>query len=596
MFSLALCLATLSFAHTLTLSPAPRASNASVSAVLSPSFAGFGIEPSHLFQFTGDSTPNALSIGLLQNLADYAGAPPHIRLGGNAQDYALYDANYKDFGIRVVPNPTSQGDIPADVNRIGPAFFEALDRFPTNTPITFGLNMAYSGPDYIEQIVKAAQAAVDNMKNAKLYSFEIGNEPDLYGENRFRNTSWNGAIYTSEFLTRADAIYNQALKPAGYPAAFFEAQATASTIGKTFEIELLVDDGILNQTNGNKYVSAWNQHDYFYFIGVSTSTLTLNDLMDFDNTQSQFAYWAQQTEIALKTGLPFVLREMASVGPIGMHEVSDTHGAALWTLNFFLYTATLNISSVQMHMTFNSNASAWQPIDYYGQPPHVRPSYYAHAAIAQIIGNGNATTQIGTLNVGGVNADYTGRLRAYSTYSRGRLQAVVLINSKQANASSVTKGNFTFELNLGEENVNKDVFLSYLTAPGADVLTGTTWNGVSYSDTDGTASIADNTVTSLPTSSNGTVSITVRDSQAVVVNIGYLLGSVPVTDSEGNIPEPTKTAGVPTCTGTAAPTGTTSCVENTGTKKKSEGERVGRSWPIMGACLVAVAVAFVGFA
>ena len=110
--ALSLCLAVLSLAQNLTLSPAPRAANASVSAVLSPSFAGFGIEPSHLFQYTGDSTPNLLSIGLLQNLADYSGAPPHIRLGGNAQDYALYDADYKDFGIRVVSNPKASAMLP----------------------------------------------------------------------------------------------------------------------------------------------------------------------------------------------------------------------------------------------------------------------------------------------------------------------------------------------------------------------------------------------------------------------------------------------------------------------------------------------------
>ena len=72
--------------------------------------------------------------------------------------------------------------------------------------------------------------------------------------------------------------------------------------------------------------------------------------MLLDNTNEQFAYWEKQVKAGLATGMPYVLREMSSVGPIGMHGVSDTFGAALWTLNFFLYTASLNISSVQMHM------------------------------------------------------------------------------------------------------------------------------------------------------------------------------------------------------------------------------------------------------
>ena len=56
-----------------------------------------------------------------------------------------------------------------------------------------------------------------------------------------------------------------------------------------------------------------------------------------------------------------------------------------------MYAACLNISSVQMHMTDNSNASAWQPIDMYCDGPFVRSTYYAHAAVTQLIGNGNGT-------------------------------------------------------------------------------------------------------------------------------------------------------------------------------------------------------------
>ena len=166
-------------------------------------------------------------------------------------------------------------------------------------------------------------------------------------------------------------------------------------------------------------------------IGVTQTPLTLNDLMLLDATNTQFAYWEKQVKLALGTGLPYALREMSSVGPIGLPGVSDTHGAALWTLNFFLYAASIGISSVQMHMTDNSNASAWQPIPMYGSDTtFVRPQYYAHAAIAQIIGNGNGTTQITNLKMGSVGSGYDGRLRTYVAYAKNNLQAVILINSK----------------------------------------------------------------------------------------------------------------------------------------------------------------------
>jgi hypothetical protein len=260
-------------------------------------------------------------------------------------------------------------------------------------------------------------------------------------------------------------------------------------------------------------------------IGVTKTPLTNSDLMDMDQTNTQFAYWEKQVKVALNTGLPYVLREMSSVGPIGMPGVSDTMGAALWTLNFFLYSASLGISSVQMHMTDNSNASAWQPIPMYGsETTFVRPQYYAHAAVAQIIGNGNGTTQISTLKTSSVGAAYDGRIRAYSAYANGNIQAVVMINSKEANSSLANKGSFTFSLNFGSGNANKDVYLSYLTADGAESQRGVTWNGLSYDDVTGNATVIDDSENKFTTDGSGRISVQVRDSQAVVANLGSKLG------------------------------------------------------------------------
>ncbi|KAH9874401.1 hypothetical protein IAQ61_003590 [Plenodomus lingam] len=510
-------------AQSISISPGTTAPD-SASDYINPSFAGFGIEPSNLFSFTGDDVPNQFSVQLLQNLADYSGAPAHIRLGGNTQDYMVW--NETNTRIAWTPNRNSQaqGAIAADSIIIGPGYFTALDRFPKETPVTFGLNMAYMADDWEERIVALAQGAVSGIKNVKLYSFEVGNEPDLWLQNSFRTAPWNGQTYTNQWLDRCEVVYERVLKPAGLPSAFFEPPATASTIGTTFEISQLVDDGIMEGRNGDNYMTVWNQHDYYYFIGVTPTPLTLDNLMDLDSTNTQFEYWEKQVKIALNTGLPYVLREMSSVGPIGMPGVSDTHGAALWTLNFFLYAASIGISSVQMHMTDNSNASAWQPIPMYGRDTSfVRPQYYAHAAVAQIIGNGNGTTQISSLKTSNVGAAYDGRIRAYSAYANDNLQSITMINAKQANSTS-DKGTFTFNLNLGSSNANKDVFLSYLTADGAESQTGVTWNGMSYDDVTGLASVVDNQQNVVRADGQGRIAVPVRDSQAVVANIGWQLG------------------------------------------------------------------------
>jgi hypothetical protein len=203
--------------------------------------------------------------------------------------------------------------------------------------------------------------------------------------------------------------------------------------------------------------------------------------MDMDQTDQQFTYWAKQVNIALKTGMPYVLREMSSIGPIGMPGVSDTFGASLWTLNFFLYAASLGISSVQMHITQIS-------------------------AIKTSPGSG-----------------YQGRIRMYSTYANNNLQAVVMINSKESN-SSEAKNSYTFNLNLGSANANKNVYLSYLTAPGAESQTEVTWNGMSYDDVTGNSTLVDDSENKFTLDGSGKLSVQVRDSQAVIANIGSKLG------------------------------------------------------------------------
>ncbi|KAF2129436.1 glycoside hydrolase family 79 protein [Dothidotthia symphoricarpi CBS 119687] len=522
----------LALAQSISLSPSVSAPG-SASDYLDPSFAGFGIEPSNLLSFTGGDVANQFSIQLLQNLADYSGAPPHIRVGGNTQDYMIYDTSYNAYNWEANVASKAQGAIAADSMVIGPSYIKAIERFPKDTPVTFGLNLAYEASDWEDKIVATAQAVVDGLTNTKLYSFEIGNEPDLWVANKFRNATWSGKAYTQEFLDRAQVVYERVLQPAGMPSSFFESAATASTIGTTFEINQLVNNGIMDGRNGTAYVNAWNQHDYYYFIGVTKTPVILDDLMDYDLTNKQFAYWEKQIAIGIKTGLPYVLREMSSVGPIGKSGISDTFGASLWTLNFYLYTASLGVSSVQMHMTDNSNASAWQPVSMYNRDPFVRPMYYANAAIAQIIGNGNGTTQISTMSTSGVGSSYSGYIRAYSAYAHDTLQAVVLINGQTANASESDKNSFTFNVNFGSDNKNKDVYLSYLTADGADSQSGTTWNGMTYSDTTGESSVVDSTVNKMTTDDSGKLSIPVRDSQAVVANLGSQLGTNVVLTPDG---------------------------------------------------------------
>lgn len=99
-------------------------------------------------------------------------------MGGNSQDYGIYRAGQDDFLVERNTKAVGQGDVaPSDYYIIGPAYFEAINRFPAGTPITFGLNMAYYEADYLDQITAMAKAAVTQLDRVNLTSFEMGNEP-----------------------------------------------------------------------------------------------------------------------------------------------------------------------------------------------------------------------------------------------------------------------------------------------------------------------------------------------------------------------------------------------------------------------------------
>lgn len=62
--------------------------------------------------------------------------------------------------------------------------------------------MAYEQSDYLDLIVKTAGAARSQLTNVNLVSFEVGNEPDLYGTMSlllFGPCSWSLQIHTKRF-------------------------------------------------------------------------------------------------------------------------------------------------------------------------------------------------------------------------------------------------------------------------------------------------------------------------------------------------------------------------------------------------------------
>lgn len=321
--------------YTVTPAPTINGMDTGISPLLDATYMGVGIEPSNLLSFTSPTGPNKLTNQLLTNIAGYMGAPPHIRVGGNTGDNMLWDPSNTSLALDRNPHATGQGNPGSQVDSwtYGPGYYAALDNFPKNTPITFGLNLAYDKDDALTRIVTQAQSLIDALKNVQLNSLEVGNEPDLYIDNKYRNSSWTTQDFGDEWFQRADAVYKHVLQPKGLPTDMFEAAVTATTATKTghaFRIVKLISTGV--GSNNGKYLRGWNQHDYFYYIGVSNFNLTYSRLLDLPAMTQQFTEWTNQAKQANATGKPYFVREMGSVGPTGIQGLSDTFGSYKHTM------------------------------------------------------------------------------------------------------------------------------------------------------------------------------------------------------------------------------------------------------------------------
>jgi hypothetical protein len=154
------------------------------------------------------SLPNTFSDNLLENLGKLTGTRPYIRVGGNTQDYALYDAS-----LPVALNGTfdfsRSKDYPTTIH-IGPSFFESYSTW-NNTKFCHGFNMGLGAnrSEGWQTLLDTVPLACKALGKEKLYWWEYGNEPDLFStsaQGPVRPPSWNESIFVQQWLNGTRTI------------------------------------------------------------------------------------------------------------------------------------------------------------------------------------------------------------------------------------------------------------------------------------------------------------------------------------------------------------------------------------------------------
>ncbi|RDL31202.1 (Trans)glycosidase [Venustampulla echinocandica] len=489
-------------------------------------FVSYSIEFSSFPDFAGNiSSPNTFSNNLLNNLGNLTGTKPFIRVGGNTQDYAIYNASL-EFALNGTVNPNRSPDYPTTIF-IGSSYFESYSTWP-DTKYIHGFNMGLGGNNSVglQTLKDTVPLACKALGGGKLLWWEYGNEPDLFStsaQGPVRPPSWDEQIYVSQWLNGTKEIRRQlenacpeltTKESYGYLAPSFAGINNHLRPIKTWQAGINWNDDI-------KLISSHN-----YIGGATQPGVTLQGtLMNHTKTIQSVNDQAQLAKNLTYTGIPFILGETNSLYNQGAPGLSNAFGAALWGFDFNLYCASVGIRRVHMHMGTNYRYQAWQPIQTDLATLGTKPPYYGHVAVAAMMGNlaGGQETRI--LHIPMENE----RESAYATYVDDKLARVAIINMRQYNytvngtslvLNPIPRPNREYTFQAPKE-CSGTVSIQRLYANGSDAISGISWDGWSYNwELEGGKPVKLNNVTVGETAKveSGLIRVNVLDSSAVILN------------------------------------------------------------------------------
>ncbi|KAJ7898511.1 hypothetical protein B0H13DRAFT_1623077 [Mycena leptocephala] len=446
--------------------------------VVDANYQSYSIEFSYMQDYAGNNTnPNKFSAQLLQNLQDISGAYPMIRAGGSTQNRAVFVPNQTEAVILRFSHPTD--DQPAGLT-IGPAWMQAFQQFPEGTRYIYGLTFydfndtLIGGRNGIDETVAEAELAYGAIKD-DLFAFEIGNEVDGWTCTSRRPCNWTVETYVAQWQEYAAAIQEHLNTSAPLiQGCVFEAP---SHIGFNATPFWNVENAVRFGMNAS-VAKTLADHDYMGSICEGAQPPSLQaSLLNHTHTAAKLYNHAYLSNATAGTNMAYVLGETNSISCQGAAGVSDVFAAALWGVDYVLYTATLKVARLYYHMGTPYRYSAWQPINWpnTNTTRGVKPLYYGNLFTARVFSGGGK--QISVL----VNETTTTVYGVYNARSSS-LEAVVVVNLEGWNSTQPAAERPSISVRVPEHLAHGEV--RRLTAPGVEIAEGITFMG-QYVDDEG---------------------------------------------------------------------------------------------------------------
>ncbi|KAF9731225.1 hypothetical protein PMIN03_005546 [Paraphaeosphaeria minitans] len=436
--------------------------------VLTGSFQGYSIEFASFPAIAGNySSPNKLSYRMLQNLKDVARSAVPVRIGGTTANHGIWVPDQKQAIIQNFATPGA--DQPAN-STWGPSYLESFKVLPKGTPYTVGVTFD-DADDGAKSTVTEAQALYNGLGN-DIFAFEVGNEFDAFPVDRDTST-WSIEKYVPEWLDRTSVVAKSVLKKTDkkrFQAGAFVAPGTTSN-DTTWTAKTAIDLGIASTGLAKTFCT----HQYFGAACGPVKPTLAGDLLNRTNMFPWMEYHRQASAYSVAKGLPYVIGETNSIACQGLAGVSDVFGAAVWSVDYALYAASLNVSHIFWHMGTGYRYAAWQATQNGTTAPGPRPLYYGNLLVATALGDGNSqvTPIVNTTSLAGY--------AVYSSKSRkASIRSIVLINMDVFNSTSTqapSRPSAEFRLPVELRGKKSKISVQRLRAPGAEVREGITFAG-----------------------------------------------------------------------------------------------------------------------
>ena len=278
---------------------------------------------------------------------------PVLRIGGDSQDQVAPAGTPVRAGLT---------DLPADFWKQ----VACLER-ETRIPIVVGLNLAWGTPSWAVEMAAGARSAIPRRR----LRFELGNEPDIYGD---PVKWWDGSALVATrmplptYLARAKALEAVLGPRAGVEGPdFASGRWTASVPALARALRLDTIDA-----------------HYYPLEGCGGQTAASGAALLTRQIQGKLDERVRLARDARAAGLRAVISEANSVSCGGAGGVSDQPVSAVWALRMIVTALRDGFAAVRFH----ASGSAYDPFIVTGGEVALRPLYTGLAGAARLLAAG----------------------------------------------------------------------------------------------------------------------------------------------------------------------------------------------------------------